>query len=279
MKKIRLIDACFPQTSSSIAGDNSERHPSNFEWCRTDPCDSLNTFYTNWTLKDALTDNKPSRVAWLLEPPALWTWPYEFVAKNRKAFMSILTYDQRLLSSGDTRFKFCPHGGSWVGWDSWNVYPKTKDVCMIMSDKNITVGQTLRHEIYDEMGNMIDFYGTGVDRPFDRVFDVLKDYRYCVVVESISMDHYFTEKLIDPLSVGTIPIYWGCPSIVDFFDRAGILAFQNTEQLFRMIEVIKKAEGADYDARRQVIELNLERAMTFRMAEDWAYNEYPELFT
>lgn len=278
MKKIRIVDACFPQTNSSIAGDNSERHPSNFEWCRTDPCESLNTFYTNFTLREALKDNRPSRIAWLLEPPAMWQWPYDLVASNRRQFKAILTYDRSLLSFKDNRFKFCPHGGSWIDWGLWNIYPKTKDVCMIVSSKSTTVGQNLRHEIHDEMGNVIDFYGSGVDKPFNRVFEVLKDYRYCVVVESMATDYYFTEKLIDPISVGTIPIYWGCPSIDVFFDRAGIIQFKDLDQLWKILEVVKSADGADYAARRQVLEVNLDRSMEFRMAEDWAFNEYPELF-
>jgi hypothetical protein len=94
----------------------------------------------------------------------------------------------------------------------------------------------------------------------------------------MAMDFYFTEKLIDPISVGCIPIYWGCPSIGQFFDRAGIIQFNDLDQLWKILEVVKSANGADYDARRQVLEVNLDRAMSFRMAEDWAFNEYSELF-
>jgi len=43
---------------------------------------------------------------------------------------------------------------------------------------------------------------------------------YSVVIESTSEDNYITEKLIDCLITKTIPVYWGCPNISDFFDTS-----------------------------------------------------------
>ena len=45
--------------------------------------------------------------------------------------------------------------------------------------------------------------------------DGLRDYRYHFCIENIKRDYWFTEKLIDCFVTGTIPIYWGCPSIFD----------------------------------------------------------------
>jgi hypothetical protein len=39
-------------------------------------------------------------------------------------------------------------------------------------------------------------------------------------VESSSETEIFTERLIDCLVTKTIPIYWGCPNISDFFDTS-----------------------------------------------------------
>ena len=43
---------------------------------------------------------------------------------------------------------------------------------------------------------------------------------YSVAIESSSEKDYFTEKLIDCLITKTIPIYWGCPNINDYFDTS-----------------------------------------------------------
>ena len=279
MKKIRLIDACFPTNPSSIAGDNVWRGPEHFEWCR-EGGNSLTTFYTNWMVKEAWVtySSHPLKVVWLLEPPSIHDWPYEYVAKRRNDFEAILTYDKCLLDSGDSRFKFAPHGGSWIDWDLWGMYEKTKDVCMIVSDKKDSEGHKLRHEIANEFGDRIDVYGPSYQK-FDRKFDVLRHYRYCVVVESVKMDYYFSEKLIDPISVGCMPIYWGCPSIGNYFDIRGITRFYGVRNLFGQLRNLTKQFWIrHYEKNLDAIKENLETAKQYRMPEDWMFEHYPELF-
>jgi hypothetical protein len=273
MKKIRLIDSCFPQTTASIAGDNDWRGPQHFEWCR-EGCDSLATWYTNWMVHEALNDDRIESVAWLLEPPSLKDWPYRCVADYPNYFKAILTYDKRLLDSNDNRFKFAPHGGSWIDWDLWWMYEKTKDVCMIVSDKNESEGHKLRHKIAKEFGDRIDVYGPSYQK-FDRKFNVLKDYRYCVVVESVKMDYYFSEKLIDAISVGCIPIYWGCPSIGDYFDIGGFGLINELKLLAMTLDFCGMLSYSDIEPK---LIANLETAKQYRMPEDWMYEHYEELF-
>ena len=59
----------------------------------------------------------------------------------------------------------------------------------------------------------------------------LKDYMFTIVIENVVDDCWFTEKLMDSLLTGTIPIYWGCPSIGSLFDPAGIITFESVDQL------------------------------------------------
>ncbi len=276
-KKIRLVDACFPGNPSSIAGDNVWRGPEHFEWCREE-CDSLATWYTNWMLKQA-TFASPMNIAWLLEPPSVQDWPYKWATDNWKMFNVVLTYDRDLLAKWDkNRFKFAPHGGSWIDWDLWGMYEKTKDVCMIVSDKKESEGHKLRHEIAKEFGDRIDVYGPSYQK-FDRKFDVLRDYRYCVVVESVKMDYYFSEKLIDPISVGCMPIYWGCPSIGDYFDEDGIFQLNGeNEYLMNELRNIMEAIEMWHPLFLEQRTKNLETAKQYRMPEDWMFEHYPELF-
>ena len=43
---------------------------------------------------------------------------------------------------------------------------------------------------------------------------------YSIAIESSQETNYFTEKLIDCLITKTIPVYWGCPNISEFFDTS-----------------------------------------------------------
>ena len=61
---------------------------------------------------------------------------------------------------------------------------------------------------------------------------------YSVAVESSNEPNYFTEKLIDCLITKTIPIYWGCPNISEYFDTSywikpeNILMWEYTEKYY-----------------------------------------------
>ncbi|XP_066963857.1 alpha-(1,3)-fucosyltransferase 10 [Macrobrachium rosenbergii] len=45
---------------------------------------------------------------------------------------------------------------------------------------------------------------------------LVSKYKFALAIENAACDDYITEKLWRPLSVGTIPIYWGSPSIIDW---------------------------------------------------------------
>jgi hypothetical protein len=49
---------------------------------------------------------------------------------------------------------------------------------------------------------------------------------YSVAIESTDEQNYISEKLIDCLITKTIPVYWGCPNVSDFFDTSYWIDFQ-----------------------------------------------------
>ena len=46
---------------------------------------------------------------------------------------------------------------------------------------------------------------------------MLKDYRFHVCIENFQSNMYFSEKVIDPVCAGVIPVYLGCRNIDEFF--------------------------------------------------------------
>jgi len=76
----------------------------------------------------------------------------------------------------------------------------------------------------------IDFYGKDIDQiiqnerykgPINQnklcKYTGLSTYHKSVAIENSSYPNYFTEKLVDCLLTWTLPIYWGCPNLDDFF--------------------------------------------------------------
>ena len=54
---------------------------------------------------------------------------------------------------------------------------------------------------------------------FKSMGEMCKEYAFTIAIENTSHDHYFTEKLINPLIYNTIPIYWGCKKVNEYFPK------------------------------------------------------------
>jgi hypothetical protein len=69
---------------------------------------------------------------------------------------------------------------------------------------------------------------------------------------------------------GTIPIYYGCPSICDFFDDYGIITFDSISELKK---IISELSADDYDKRINSIKKNYEEAKKYLVADDIIYEK------
>lgn len=94
-------------------------------------------------------------------------------------------------------------------------------LCIITSNKRFTRGHKRRvdfvEKLMKEEPSIIDVYGNGYNSIPDK-FDILKKYKYTLVIENCQYPNYWTEKLGDSYLAGCYPIYCGCPNIEDYFD-------------------------------------------------------------
>ena len=127
----------------------------------------------------------------------------------------------------------------------------------------------MRHEVANNFDNEIDLYGRGTNTPLLQKEDALIDYRYSVTIENTKQKNYITEKLIDSLIVGTIPIYWGCPNLSKFFNMDGIITFNNIDELKSIIPQLNKKL---YNSKINAVKENIELAKQYAITEDWLYN-------
>ncbi len=268
-----LFDGCFGhQASATWGGDNSQLAPAHFSWLR-DRYGEYSTFYTDMHLELAI--GAPGmKIAWLIEPPSLSDTHYRKAEAMKDVFDYILTFDQKLVDSGEP-YLYYPLGGSWIKPSSWGLVPKTRMVSMIVSEKVRACGHKVRHEIVRRFPGRFDVWGRGY-RPIGSKTHGLYDYRYSIVVESIRQEAYFSEKLIDCLTLGTVPIYWGSRAVEDLFDMQGIIPFEDFATLEQILE--KVVSRKDYEKRIPALERNLELAKQYVCAEDWIYRNYPFLF-
>jgi hypothetical protein len=168
---------------------------------------------------------------WIIESPLILEHfhPGFFnkVNHNMNKFKKIFTHDRYLTELND-KFVFKSHGDCSI--NDYKNLEKNKLISMISSNKRWVDGHELRHQIIKKYHDKFDLYGHGFN-DIDCKEVGLNQYAFSIAVENCNKDYYFTEKIIDCFRTKTIPIYWGCPSIGDFFDKRGIIQFNKIDDL------------------------------------------------
>lgn len=113
-------------------------------------------------------------------------------------------------------------------------------ISAIFSGKNWTEGHKMRHLVARTYKDRIDLMGNGY-RAIESKLEGLKDYRFQVVVENQKLNTYFTEKLLDCILTGTVPIYWGCDKITSIFDPQGMLIFNDIFQFEKALDSLSES--------------------------------------
>lgn len=262
----KIIVKIYDHSFVGVKSFSYKNEPKYIQWYRGNDYHEI-SFFTDMDLFDVDKSDSKIKIGWLLEPKSIFSYSYDFVKINYDKFDKILTYDKDLLALND-KFVFYPHGGSWIKEEDFKIYDKSKMCSIIASGKDQTKGQKLRHTVVQSYKDKMDVMGHGY-RPIDSKKEGLCDYRYSIIIENIKQDLYFTEKLIDCLSVGCVPIYYGTEKIGKFFDKRGIIQFDTLDDLYHILNEVISEE--DYNSRMEYIKNNLEKCKKYRIAEDWIY--------
>jgi len=212
--------------------------------------------------------NNHNSIAWLIEPKEIAPYTYDFIVNNNNKFKKVFTHEKSLLDKGGN-YELLPFGCCWIKPEDQKIYNKSKMISIISSNKTQTNGHRLRHEIVNQLNGKIDVYGRTYN-PIDYKLDGLKEYKFHIVVENTKRDYWFTEKLIDCFVTGTIPIYWGCPSIGDFFDTNGMIIFDNVGEL---VDIINNLSIDDYIKRLESIKNNFNKSKKYLLPDDIIYKK------
>jgi len=99
---------------------------------------------------------------------------------------------------------------------------KTKKISVICSNKVHTDNHHLRVEFLKKLklhfGDQLDWYGNGVNE-IKHKYEGIFDYKYHIVLENDSRKNLISEKLFDSMLGLSLPIYYGAPNILEYFDK------------------------------------------------------------
>ena len=205
------------------------------------------------------------KVAYLSECRSIHPFAYKHALIAKDKFDYIFTHDQGLLDN-DPKFVKNVLGTSWINDEYAKIYKKSKMLSHIASDKKWSRGHNLRHIVGEAIKSRYkaDYWGSAYKK-FDLKTEALADYRFSITIMNAKHEHYFTETLVDTFRCGTVPIYWGCDNIGDFFNAKGILNFDTGPELFEILNNL--SEGLYLDMM-PYIEENYEIAKKYVCVDD-----------
>ena len=206
-------------------------------------------------------DNTKQNYAWIIEPPIINGENYRDIVEASNKYKFVFSY-LRNLETKINNYKYIPHGGTWLRSDDINIYSKTKLLSFLFSDKQWNPYHRLRHRIYEIIKTYpnINFFGSGCNNKIQNKIDSLKDYRFSIIIENSQEDDYFTEKLLDCLLTGTVPVYVGSNKIENYFNTKSIIRFNDPEQL---PDIISTLTPEYYDSIIDSIKDNYEKAKQY----------------
>jgi hypothetical protein len=94
----------------------------------------------------------------------------------------------------------------------------------------------------------LNIFGHGV-RPLDDKADAIDPFKYHVVIENFSGKDHWSEKLADAFLGHSLPLYYGCTNIYDYFPEGSLLLIDPSDEK-RSIEIIRNAiQDGEYEKR------------------------------
>jgi len=224
-----------------------------------------------WVVLDDITGPQQTRVppgnTLLLtgEPPSM----RHYRASYLQQFSHIITCHASLARGqlGGVDIQLAPQGLPWhLGIDRMNqdrvqygyedlidVRQPTKRglISVICSNKTITRDHRARLNfvkvLESHFGSDLAVFGRGFREIGDK-WDAIAPFRFHVVLENDSVDHYFSEKLTDCFLAQSYPLYYGCPNAAQYFSGDSFTAI-DIHQPQQALETIQKTLDLQLDQR------------------------------
>lgn len=144
---------------------------------------------------------------------------------------------------------------------------KENKVVWVTSNQRSSKGHTIRMDFLDKIKELpfVHLYGRGIN-PVDDKWDVLSPSKYAIAYENFQSDYYWTEKIIDCYLSYTMPLYFGCNSIADFFPKDSFIQIDPKDKhidLFLKEIVVSKKWEENLDAISKARDLVLNEYQLF----------------
>jgi hypothetical protein len=153
---------------------------------------------------------------------------------------------------------------------------KTGVISIIGSDKTALEIHRQRYAFLNRLighfKDKIDVYGSinGAGSYCDDKYVALAPYRYSLAIEADHFPDYWTEKIADCYLCETMPLYFGCPNIGDYFPPESFVSIDLFDYRASIRSIEAAIEGNAYEKGRQQVLESKQRVLD-------RYQVYPHL--
>jgi hypothetical protein len=123
---------------------------------------------------------------------------------------------------------------------------KLDKVSWVTSNSDVNPGHKPRLDLleyFQSINSNIDIFGRGLN-PLKDKQDGIMPYKYTLAIENYSAKDYWTEKIADAFLTWTMPVYFGCLNIEDYFPPNSFIKI-NIHKQEEAFEIIKNAIEQD----------------------------------
>lgn len=200
-----------------------------------------------------------------------------YLIDNSTQYHTIYTFNKNILEKCENA-KFYIYGTSWINknfYENIDISKKEFKISVLAGSKviNNAEGHLFRQKIHFNQALIQDypivFFRSKVQQPhlpdfgnnpiLENKENLFEKFQFSIIIENSQQENYFTEKLCDCIITKTIPIYWGCPNISNFFNTEGWIIL-NTTSLDELKEKLSKLTSDYYKKYLSIIEGNYLRA-------------------
>jgi len=162
---------------------------------------------------------------------------------------------------------------------------KINKISIIFSRKNFTIGHQNRINFIDTLinspiGKYIDVYGDGYKHIPDK-WNAIVQYKYHLVIENTSIKDYWSEKLADAFLGFSVPIYYGCPNIDNYFSEDAMIMIDIGEPELSIATIKSIIEENIYEEKVDAINIARNQILNeyniFNLMRNMALNKASEL--
>ena len=205
----------------------------------------------------------------------------DYVLANYSKYDLILTYNDTILKACSNSKLFTTCSYNWVlkeEYEAMNCSDKEFKISSITGFKRMTNGHDFRHLIYFNQEILANsgipcvFYRSSAgpslpvinNNPYihSSKAPLFATFQFSIIIENSRQKHYFTEKLIDCIITKTIPIYYGCTNIDEYFNTTGWILL-DSESIIDLYTKLTLLNDSWYSKYKDVVMENYERVQAY----------------